>query len=123
MFWRPDPTSDDALATGFVSGLALAIAEEAAILYGAAAQTANAEARKALYGLAMERGRWAMHSNNAGRLRPAWPSLHALLLDHEQINANPWLLNCANGTVDLKTGTLQPHDPADLITHLAPCDV
>lgn len=33
---------------------------------------------------------------------------------------DPWLLNCENGTIDLRTGTLRAHDPADLITKLAP---
>lgn len=33
---------------------------------------------------------------------------------------DPWLLNCENGTLDLRTGTLRPHSPADLITKLAP---
>jgi putative DNA primase/helicase len=33
---------------------------------------------------------------------------------------DPWLLNCLNGTLDLRTGELRPHDPADLITKLAP---
>ena len=33
---------------------------------------------------------------------------------------DPWLLNCENGTIDLRTGTLRPHTPADLITKLAP---
>jgi hypothetical protein len=36
-FWRPDPTSDSSLATGFVSSLARTIAAEAATLYSAAA--------------------------------------------------------------------------------------
>lgn len=39
----------------------------------------------------------------------------ATLLDH-----NPWLLNCANGTVDLRTGVLKAHDPEDYITKLCP---
>ena len=43
-----------------------------------------------------------------------------LAVDEDQIDRNPWLLNCANGTVDLRTGGLKPHDPADLITKLAP---
>ena len=34
----------------------------------------------------------------------------------EAIDANTWLLNCRNGTVDLKTGTLRPHDRTDYIT-------
>ncbi len=31
-------------------------------------------------------------------------------------DANEWLLSCANGTLDLRTGTLKPHDPADMLT-------
>jgi len=37
-----------------------------------------------------------------------------------EFDASPWLLNCANGTLDLRTGILRPHDKADLITKLAP---
>jgi putative DNA primase/helicase len=33
-------------------------------------------------------------------------------------DADPWLLNCANGTVDLRTGQLQPHAPGDLLTKM-----
>ena len=35
-------------------------------------------------------------------------------------DADPWLLNCANGTVDLRTGELRAHDRADLLTCLSP---
>lgn len=37
-------------------------------------------------------------------------------ITHEQLDTDPLLLNCENGTLDLKTGRLRPHDPADLIT-------
>ncbi len=43
-----------------------------------------------------------------------------LAVDEDQIDRNPWLLNCINGTVDLRTGELKPHDPMDFITKLAP---
>jgi putative DNA primase/helicase len=33
---------------------------------------------------------------------------------------NPWLLNCYNGTLDLRTGLLRSHDRDDLITKLVP---
>lgn len=33
-----------------------------------------------------------------------------------QMDADPYLLNCANGTLDLHTLTLRPHSPADRIT-------
>ncbi|MBL8610222.1 MAG: hypothetical protein JNL38_22995, partial [Myxococcales bacterium] len=35
------------------------------------------------------------------------------------LDADPWLLNVANGTIDLRTGVLRPHDPRDLLTKLA----
>ena len=40
----------------------------------------------------------------------------------EALDLKPWLLNCPNGTVDLKTGELRPHDRADLITRLCPVE-
>lgn len=32
------------------------------------------------------------------------------------VDADPWLLNCANGTLDLRTRQLRPHNPADRLT-------
>lgn len=37
----------------------------------------------------------------------------------DQLDADPWLLNCINGMVDLRTGVLKPHDADQLITKLA----
>src|SRR5262245_16628296 len=39
-----------------------------------------------------------------------------LLVDHEQLDADPVLLNCLNGTIDLRTGDLHAHTPEDLCT-------
>lgn len=36
----------------------------------------------------------------------------------DDLDADPYLLNCRNGTVDLRTGELRPHDRADLITKI-----
>lgn len=38
----------------------------------------------------------------------------------DKLDANPWLFNAANGTIDLRTGELRAHDPKDLITKLSP---
>lgn len=35
---------------------------------------------------------------------------------------DPWLLNCQNGTLDLRTGTLRPASPDDMITAVTPVD-
>jgi putative DNA primase/helicase len=40
----------------------------------------------------------------------------------KELDADPWALNCANGVVDLRTGELRPHDPAELHTKLVPVD-
>lgn len=37
-------------------------------------------------------------------------------------DADPWLLNCLNGTLDLRNGTLRPHRREDLITRVVPVD-
>ena len=37
-----------------------------------------------------------------------------------QFDVDPWLLNVQNGTIDLRSRRLQPHDPADRVAKLAP---
>lgn len=41
-------------------------------------------------------------------------------IEPEQMDRQPFLLNVMNGTVDLETGRLRPHDQADVLTKLAP---
>jgi putative DNA primase/helicase len=38
----------------------------------------------------------------------------------EDFDSDPWLFNCPNGTLDLKTGELREHRREDLITKLSP---
>src|SRR5262249_32615906 len=38
----------------------------------------------------------------------------------DELDSNPWLLNVANGTLDLKTGKLGPHKREDLLTKFVP---
>lgn len=38
----------------------------------------------------------------------------------DQLDPDPWALNVANGIVDLQTGQLRPHDPAELHTKIVP---
>jgi putative DNA primase/helicase len=45
---------------------------------------------------------------------------HLLVVADERLDACPWLLNVANGTIDLRTGFRYKHDHRDLITHLIP---
>lgn len=43
-----------------------------------------------------------------------------ILTESHEWDADPWLLNVANGTLDLRSGVLRPHDPIDLLTKQAP---
>ncbi len=47
------------------------------------------------------------------------PGIAVMLAD---LDTNHWLLNVNNGTIDLKTGVLKPHDLANMITELLPID-
>jgi len=47
-------------------------------------------------------------------------SEQAVVARAEQFDADPWLLNVDNGTIDLRTGTLRPHRREDLLTKLCP---
>jgi putative DNA primase/helicase len=40
----------------------------------------------------------------------------------DELDADPWLLNVLNGTIDLRTGELREHRREDLITKLAPVE-
>lgn len=84
------------------------------------------------------RFRWKMQNISFMRLAPIFPGrlLHsrncstrttildiasgmpAITVRSEQLDQNLWLLNCQNGTIDLRTGKLQPHDPKDFITRI-----
>ncbi len=43
-----------------------------------------------------------------------------LLHDAAEFDANPDILNCANGVIDLPTAKLMPHDPSFMCTKMAP---
>jgi putative DNA primase/helicase len=40
----------------------------------------------------------------------------------EEFDRDPWLFNCPNGTLELKTGTLREHRRADYLTKLCPVE-
>ncbi|MCU1591675.1 MAG: phage/plasmid primase family C-domain protein [Frankiales bacterium] len=48
-------------------------------------------------------------------------SLLPLSVSVDQLDADPYLFNTASGTLDLRTGMVRPHDPADLLTKVAGC--
>ena len=61
----------------------------------------------------------AHHIRNAVSLAQ---NLAPVKSSHDLLDSNDWLLNCRNGTLDLRTGKLSPHSRDDLLTKLAPVD-
>ncbi len=47
-------------------------------------------------------------------------SIPGLAVSVADLDADPWLLNCPNGTLDLRTGELREHRQADNLTQLCP---
>lgn len=67
--------------------------------------------------------KWGHTSGNAGRVAAAVELLShrpEVRVEAARLDADPWLLNVANGTIDLRTGTLREHRREDLITKLSP---
>ncbi|HTY35128.1 phage/plasmid primase, P4 family [Mycobacterium sp.] len=87
-------------------------------LFELAAKTANRDKEEA-----KPIWEWALRSCSSSaitamiRLARGHPGI---LVGHEELDADPWLLNVVNGSIDLRTGKLRPHDPADLCTMQAP---
>ena len=93
--WRKDVTGDADRAAKQTAGQLLA----------AAVAIQDADDRKAAV-------RWALTSQSEARIR----AMLTLAATEPEIalaadDLDPWLLACANGTLDLRTGRLRPHDP------------
>lgn len=66
---------------------------------------------------------WAHQSESRARIAAmldAATSIQPIATHAERFDKDPWLLNCANGTIDLRTGELESHKPEDMITKLSP---
>ncbi len=85
-------------------------------IYSEAAQVEDPDQRKAL-------GEWARKTETKSRLQSmidlarSEPGIPVLV---EELDANPWLLNCQNGTLNLQRGVLRPHNSGDLLTKCVP---
>lgn len=81
-------------------------------LYAAISTIEDSERREKIAG-------WARKSESERSLRAAVSlarSRPGIPVKPDDLDRDPWLLNCPNGTLDLKTGHLGRHERADLIT-------
>lgn len=68
--------------------------------------------------------KWANKSEMKGSIEAAVGLLQKMVtIDPAKLDADPMLLNCANGTLDLATGMLRPHRAKDYLTKIVPVDM
>ncbi len=85
-------------------------------IYAEAAQLSSEKARVARgrHAFSTESLRWRKAMLESARSEP---EMKATL---EDFDGDGWLFNCANGTLDLRTGALRPHAASDMLTKLSP---
>lgn len=65
--------------------------------------------------------KWSTSSEMKGTIEAAVGLARKMLtVDADCLDANPWLLNVANGIVNLRTGALMPHAAREYMTKLCP---
>ena len=116
--WAEDQTGEVVrMAKGTVDAM-LARAQEAR-------EKAEADSDKAALAAAKEFEKHTIASGNNGRvvamLLQAQSEAGVPVL-YSDMDSDPWLLNCANGTLDLCSGQLRPHRREDMITKLSPVE-
>jgi putative DNA primase/helicase len=69
--------------------------------------------------------KWALQSESAARVQAMFSlaeKLPPLVIASSDLDRDPYLLNVTNGTIDLRHGTLRPHNPADMLTKISPIE-
>jgi putative DNA primase/helicase len=99
------------------SGLAIALAKRTVrSIYGEAERETDKARREAL-------GEHARKSENDARIRAM---LHLAQSEVpvrlEDLDRHPFLFNCQNGIIDLRTGELMPHDSELMLTKISPVE-
>ena len=85
-------------------------------IFHEAAEAEDEEEQKKIAG-------FAAISQNTTRIRAMLTEAKPYLaVGMDELDADPWLINCQNGTLDLRTGKLKDHDPADHITKIVPAE-
>ncbi len=106
--WKPDATAE----------IKRRAKQTAASIYPEAAAAGTDDERKAI-------AKHAIASESEMRRRAMISSAESepgIPVVAEDLDADCWLFNCENGTVNLRNGELQPHNRDDRITKLAPVE-
>jgi putative DNA primase/helicase len=104
--WRPDTSGE----------IFRRAKDTVASMYKEASEELEEKRRKALAAHAMK-SELAARIEAMVRLAESEPGIP---VQPDELDANPWLLNCANGTLNLRTCELQAHRREDMLTICSP---
>lgn len=114
---------DDDAATAVCARVGRIVMQEAAALSERAATEPDSGRRKLQGEQAAALLKFSASSENIGRILAAKTLAQSMLKRAtEDFDADPLLMNCKNGVVDLRTGELLPHDRDLRLTKLAGCE-
>jgi len=65
-------------------------------------------------------GKYSASAHGTDNMLAKARSEPGIVITHHDLDRDPWLLNVANGTIDLQTQRIRPHDKRDLITKVCP---
>jgi len=101
------------------TGIVERLAKETVIsIYAEAATASDENSRKTI-------AKWAQQSESEKRIQATINlavSEPGIIVKPDQLDTDDWLLNCTNGTLDLRTGHLRPHTRDDLLTKRIPVE-
>ena len=81
-----------------------------------AAQVSDADEAKRIFAFAFQ----SLNARRISGMVDLARGIEGIPLDHEDLDADGWLLGVQNGVVDLRTGELRAADPDDLMTRQCP---
>ena len=100
-------------------GVIFELAKATALAIGDEAKEADSEEKQ------RKLFQWAAQSQSRSRIEAMVALARtepSIVVTPDELDRDRYAFNVANGTVDLRTGELRPHDPADLITKLVPIE-
>lgn len=110
-------TADDATVHRMAQRIGELVAKDALRASHQAAATGSPDARDRLHGLAESLHKWARNSAMSRGIDAALAQFRPFVsVPSQRLDAEPWLLGCSNGTIDLRTGELLPLAQDHLLT-------
>lgn len=115
--WAPPWRLDELAVRRRCARLGRIVAGEASDMMAKAAEIEDEDKRKLAISAAEARAKWARTCEFKGTIANAQAMAETLLhVRIEQVDADPLLLGCTNGVLDLRTGKLRAHKRTDFLT-------